>query len=137
MPMIPITLPSQHACAGPLRVKCGQCGLVRASQNRKGPVQVPCSFHEGKVQFSSELSPIADVYRKQFSILYPRNRNLHIFNLTKIQIFSLNKKFSFSSLQFNHIYLSTHLRINHIYFSVHLQTLYMKQIGLFIILKSC
>ena len=47
--------PSQHARAGPLRVKCGQCGLVRASQNRKGPVQVRCSFHEGKVQFSSGL----------------------------------------------------------------------------------
>ena len=25
--------------------------------------------------------------RRQFSILYPRNRNLHIFNLSKIQIF--------------------------------------------------
>ena len=25
--------------------------------------------------------------RLQFSILYPRNRNLHIFNLSKIQIF--------------------------------------------------
>ena len=39
--------PSQHARAGPLRVKCGQCGLVRASQNRKGPVQVRCSFQVG------------------------------------------------------------------------------------------
>ena len=62
----------------------------------------------------------------QFSILYPRNRDLHIFNLSKIQIFSLLRKFSFSSLQFNHLYLSVHLQINHIYFSVHLQTLYMK-----------
>ena len=58
-------LPSQHARAGPLRVKCGQCGLVRASQNRKGPVQVRCSFHEGKVQFSSGLSSIANVYRNR------------------------------------------------------------------------
>ena len=58
-------IPSQHARAGPLRVKCGQCGLVRASQNRKGPVQVRCSFHEGKVQFSSGLSSIADVYRNR------------------------------------------------------------------------
>ena len=58
-------LPSQHARAGPLRVKCGQCGLVRASQNRKGLVQVRCSFHEGKVQFSSGLSSIADVYRNR------------------------------------------------------------------------
>ena len=53
---------------------------------------------------------------QQFSILYPRNCNLHIFNLTKIQIFSLLKKFSFSSLQFNHIYFSVRLQINHIYF---------------------
>ena len=60
-----LTPPSQHARAGPLRVKCGQCGLVRASQNRKGPVQVRCSCHEGKVQFSSGLSSIADVYRNR------------------------------------------------------------------------
>ena len=58
-------VPSQHARAGALRVKCGQCGLVRASQNRKGPVQVRCSFHEGKVQFSSGLSSIANVYRNR------------------------------------------------------------------------
>ena len=57
--------PSQHARAGPLRVKCGQCGLVRGSQNRKGPVQVRCSFHEGKVQFLSGLSSIANVYRNR------------------------------------------------------------------------
>ena len=29
---------------------------------------------------------------KQFSILYPRNRNLHIFNLSKIQIFFFTQK---------------------------------------------
>ena len=63
---------------------------------------------------------------------------IYIFSIyQKSKFFSLHKKFSFSSLQFNHIYLSPHLRINHIYFSVHLQALYMKQIGLFIILKSC
>ena len=60
-----VAIPSQHARAGLLRVKCGQCGLVRASQNRKGPVQVRCSFHEGKVQFSSGLSSIANVYRNR------------------------------------------------------------------------
>ena len=58
-------IPSQHARAGLLRVKCGQCGLVRASQNRKGSVQVLCSFHEGKVQFSSGLSSIVDVCRNR------------------------------------------------------------------------
>ena len=36
-----------------------------ASQNRKGPVQVRCSFQEGKMQFSSGLSSIADVYRNR------------------------------------------------------------------------
>ena len=73
---------------------------------------------------------------KQFSILYLWNCNLHVFNLSKIQIFSWLKKFSLSSLQFNHIYFYVHLQINHIYFLVHLQMLYKKQIGLFIILKT-
>ena len=59
-PWYSYSIPSQHARAGPLRVKCGQCGLMRASQNCKGPVQVRCSFHEGKVQFSSGLSSIAN-----------------------------------------------------------------------------
>ena len=71
-----------------------------------------------------------------FSILNLLNCNLHIFNLLKIQNFSLLKKFLLSFLQFNHIYFWVHLQINHIYFSVHLQTQYKKQIGLFIILKS-
>ena len=31
-------------------------------------------------------------YRTQFSILYPRNRDLHIFNLSKIQIFFSTQK---------------------------------------------
>ena len=62
---------------------------------------------------------------------------IYIFSVyQKSKFFSLLKKFSFSSLQFNHIYLSVHLQINHIYFLVHLQTLYVKQIGLFIISKS-
>ena len=51
---------------------------------------------------------------------------IYIFSIYQnSKIFSLLKKFSFSSLQFNHIYLS-----------VHFQTLYTKQIGFFIILKS-
>ena len=63
---------------------------------------------------------------------------IYIFSIyQKSKFFSLFKKFSFSSLQFNHIYFSLHLQINHIYSSVHLQTLFMKKIGLFIILKSC
>ena len=50
------TKPSQHAREGPLRVKRGQWGLMQASQYRKGPVQVQCSFQEGKMQFSNGLS---------------------------------------------------------------------------------
>ena len=72
---------SQHARAGPLRVKCGQCGLVRASQNRKGPVQVRCSFHEGKVQFSSGLSSIANctgTVRFLYSLVSSKCQNFQV-----------------------------------------------------------
>ena len=81
-------------------------------------------------------SPLHQLPWSQFSILHPRNSNLYIFNLSKIQIFFLLKKFSLSSLQFNPIYFLVHLQINHIYFSVHLQMQCKKQIGLLIILKS-
>ena len=62
---------------------------------------------------------------------------IYIFSIyQKSKFFSLLKKFSLRSLQFNHIYFSVHLQINRIYFSVHLQTQYKKKIGLFVILKS-
>ena len=67
-----------------------------------------------------------DEARQQFSILYPRNRDLHIFNLSKIQIFFSIQKILIQLVTVHHIFLSVHLQINHIYFSVHLQTLYMK-----------
>ena len=104
---------SDHTCFDPMSMG----NLMRGHDFHR--------FHFSR-EFASFVDLLLDVEnirdnrtRSQFSILYPWNRNLHIFNLSKIQNFSLLKKFSLSSLQFNHIY-----------FSVHLQTQYKKQIGL-------
>ena len=56
---------SQRADTGPLRVKFKQYRFVRASQNRKDPVQILCSFHKAKVQFSSKLLSIANMCRNR------------------------------------------------------------------------